>query len=95
MTNAMNDGDIRDAMSTVPNWELRDGKLHRELTFADFSEALGFLVRVGIEAEKQGHHPEISNVYSSVTLDLTTHDADGMTEKDFTLARAIEALVDA
>lgn len=92
MSQAMTDDAVHDALATLPDWELRDGKLHAERTFDDFSQALGFLVRIGLEAEKHGHHPEIANVYSSVTLDLTTHDAGGITEKDFALARAIDAL---
>lgn len=92
MSQAMTDDAVHDALATLPGWELRNGKLHSERSFDDFSQALGFLVRVGIEAEKHGHHPEIGNVYSRVTLDLTTHDADGITEKDFALARAIDGL---
>ena len=81
MTEVMSDDAVHDALATLTGWELRDGKLHSERSFRDFSEALGFLVRVGIEAEKHGHHPEIANVYSSVALDLTTHDAGGVGQR--------------
>ena len=92
MADRLTDDAVREALASLPSWSLESGKLHREFRFADFSEALGFLVRVGIEAEKRNHHPEIANVYASVTIDLTTHDAGGITEKDVDLARAIDAL---
>jgi 4a-hydroxytetrahydrobiopterin dehydratase len=95
MTERLTDDAVRDALTELTSWELVDGKLRRELRFANFSEALGFLVRVGIEAEKRDHHPELTNVYSRVTIDLTTHDAGGISEKDVDLARAIDALADA
>lgn len=95
MADRMTDDAVRDALASLPSWSIENGKLHRELRFANFSEALGFLVRVGIEAEKRNHHPELANVYASVTIDLTTHDAGGITEKDVDLARAIDALTPA
>ena len=94
MARPMNEDALREALAELPRWTLTDGKLHRDLRFANFSEALGFLVRVGVEAEKMGHHPEIANVYSRVSIDLTTHDAGGVTAKDLALARAIDAVAD-
>ena len=65
-----------------------------DINLRDFSEALSFLVKVGIEAEKLNHHPEIHNIYNKVTLKLCTHDAGNrVTEKDIVLARAIEKLI--
>lgn len=75
-----------------PNWKLEDKKLHCEFQFADFSEAFGFMSRVALLAEKQDHHPEWRNIYNKVWVDLTTHDANGISERDFTLAQAIESL---
>lgn len=95
MPEAMSHDDVRAALERMPAWSLEDGKLHRELQFGGFSEALAFLVRVGIEAEKRGHHPELTNVFSRVTIDLTTHDAGGITEKDVDLARAVDEIAPA
>jgi 4a-hydroxytetrahydrobiopterin dehydratase len=92
MPEAMSHDDVRAALQQMPAWSLEDGKLHRELRFGGFAEALAFLVRVGIEAEKRGHHPELTNVFNRVTIDLTTHDADGITDKDVDLARAIDEI---
>lgn len=73
-------------------WSLRDGKLHKEFRFADFVAAFGFMTRAALVAERQGHHPEWTNVYSRVTVDLSTHEAGGVSARDFELAEAMEAL---
>jgi len=83
------------ALRGLPHWSLVHGKLHRELRFQDFSEAFGFMARVALVAERMDHHPEWSNVWNRVVVDLTTHDAGGVTELDLALARAIDALVGA
>jgi 4a-hydroxytetrahydrobiopterin dehydratase len=95
MPEAMTHEDVRAALQQLPAWSLEDGKLHRELRFGGFAEALAFLVRVGIEAEKRGHHPELTNVFNRVTIDLTTHDAGGITDKDVDLARAVDEIAPA
>lgn len=76
----------------LPAWTLEPGgkAITRELKFADFVTAFAFMTRIAMIAEKRNHHPEWSNVYSRVSIRLTTHDADGLTEKDITLARAID-----
>jgi len=80
----MADDDVPDG------WAIKDGKLHRNLEFHDFVEAFGFMAMVAVLAEKANHHPEWSNVWNKVTIDLATHDAGGaVTEKDHALARAI------
>ena len=84
---------IASLASDLPAWRLVDGKLHRELRFADFSEAFGFMTRVALAAEQLGHHPEWSNVWNRVVIDLTTHDSGGLTSLDVELARRIDALV--
>jgi 4a-hydroxytetrahydrobiopterin dehydratase len=77
----------------VPSgWELRDDALHRELRFRDFVEAFSFMTAVALIAERMNHHPDWSNVYATVTIRLTTHDAGGVTEKDVELAEAINAV---
>ena len=78
------------ALRELPGWELRAGKLHRELTFADFGEAFAFMTRVALEAEKRDHHPNWSNVWNKVVIDLSTHDAGGVTRSDVELARRME-----
>ena len=81
-------------MATPADWEIVDGKLHRELTFKNFSEAWAFMNRVALLAEKQDHHPEWSNVWNKVTIDLSTHDAgDTVTDRDTKLADAINGLL--
>ncbi|SOD82192.1 4a-hydroxytetrahydrobiopterin dehydratase [Spirosoma fluviale] len=76
-------------------WQEQDNQLTRNFQFADFSEAFAFMTRVALIAEKMDHHPWWSNVYNQVTIKLSTHDAGNtITEKDRTLAGAIDALVD-
>lgn len=77
----------------LPAWSLQDGKLHRQFRFADFSAAFGFMARVALAAEQLGHHPEWSNVWNRVVIDLTTHDTGGLSQLDVELARRIDALV--
>lgn len=77
----------------LPGWSHEDDKISKEFGFSDFREAFGFLTRVAFEAEDQVHHPEIYNVYNTVVISLSTHDAGGkVTEKDLKLATAIESL---
>lgn len=71
-------------------WEVVEGKLHRELRFADFGEAFAFMARVALTAEKLDHHPDWSNVYNRVAVDLHTHDVGGLTELDLALAEAVD-----
>ena len=82
-------------LRALPNWALsREGKaIERKLEFADFSEAFGFMTRVAIMAEKLDHHPEWFNVYNSVEITLTTHDAGGLSLRDVKMARRIDELV--
>ncbi len=76
----------------LPSWNLIDGKLQRELRFADFSEAFAFMARVALAAEAMGHHPEWSNVWNRVSISLTTHDTGGLSNLDLELARRIDAI---
>jgi 4a-hydroxytetrahydrobiopterin dehydratase len=84
---------INGLSASLPTWSLVNGKLQRELRFADFSEAFGFMARVALAAEALGHHPEWSNVWNRVTIALTTHDTGGLSSLDVELARRIDALV--
>jgi 4a-hydroxytetrahydrobiopterin dehydratase len=77
----------------LPAWSLVNGKLRRELRFADFVEAFGFMSRVALVAETMGHHPEWSNVWNRVVIELTTHDTGGLSNLDLQLAQRIDALM--
>lgn len=93
MSTPLNSDQIKLALSSLKMWTYKEDKLLMDIKLKNFSEALSFLVKVGIEAEKLNHHPEIHNIYNMVTLKLTTHDAGNrVTEKDIVLARAIEKL---
>lgn len=80
------------ALDQLPEWQLRDGKLRSEFAFDDFAAAFGFMAAVATEAARLDHHPEWTNVYSRVTVELVTHDAGGITELDVTLARRMSEL---
>jgi 4a-hydroxytetrahydrobiopterin dehydratase len=73
-------------------WAVVAGKLHKEFQFADFIEAFGFMTRAALVAQSMDHHPEWFNVYKTVRVDLATHDAGGITELDFALARRMDTL---
>jgi 4a-hydroxytetrahydrobiopterin dehydratase len=81
-------------MDAPDGWSVEEGgkALTRRFTFADFSEAFGFLTRVALHAEKQDHHPEFTSVWNRVDFRLTSHDAGGVTERDVKLAAAINQL---
>ncbi len=89
---AISKQEIQDALQALPDWEVVDGKLHRLFKFKDFSEALAWMVRVGIEAEKLDHHPDWSNSWSKVDVHLQTHAIDALSELDFKLARKMDEL---
>lgn len=95
MSHALGDDAVHAALERLPAWSVQDGKLHRELRFPGFPDALAFLVRIGVEAEKRGHHPELSNVYDRVTIDLVTHDVGGISEKDLDFARLVDEVAPA
>lgn len=90
-------GDARKAaLAGLPGWtELMDrDAIFRKFVFKDFNEAFGFMARAALIAEKLDHHPEWLNVYKTVEVTLSTHDAGGLTEKDVTLAKAMNKLTD-
>lgn len=96
MVEQLNPAEREDALDGLPDWdhdEARDA-ITRSFTFADFSEAFGFMSRVALLAEKADHHPEWSNVYNRVEILLTTHDAGGLSGRDIEMAQAIDALVE-
>jgi 4a-hydroxytetrahydrobiopterin dehydratase len=89
----LSQADVESLLAEVPGWALReDGKaLTRTFKFADFNAAFGFMTRVALYADKADHHPEWFNVYNRVEMTLTTHDADGLSQRDADMARAIES----
>lgn len=88
---ALDMDDIVKAMELLhPDWDLTSGKLHRELTFTDFVSAFACMTEVALVAERIDHHPEWSNVYNRLVIDLATHDPVGITQLDLDLATAID-----
>src|SRR5438552_17889926 len=87
----LDESQLHSALTSLPSWTLAQGKLHREYKFPDFIHAFGFMSTAALAIEKMGHHPEWFNVYNRVTVDLTTHDAQGITQKDLELARLLDA----
>jgi 4a-hydroxytetrahydrobiopterin dehydratase len=81
--------EIQQRLPQLDDWSLRDGKLYRHIQFNSFNAAFGFMTQVALMAEKADHHPEWFNVYNRVEIWLTTHEASGITERDFALAQKI------
>lgn len=81
-------------LAQLDGWETVEGRdaIERKLSFADFNEAFGFMTRVAIKAQQMDHHPEWSNVYNKVEIVLSTHEANGLTERDIELARFIDSI---
>ena len=88
----LSEAEIAERRARLSKWELRDGKLHRDFVFADFSQAFAFMTRVALAAEKQNHHPDWSNAWNKVSIDLVSHDVKGLSRRDFDLAEQIDAL---
>jgi 4a-hydroxytetrahydrobiopterin dehydratase len=84
--------ELAEALSSLTGWTVVDAKLHKEYKFADFIHAFGFMATAALGIEKMGHHPEWFNVYNRVTVDLTTHDAGGITSKDADLAKFLDEI---
>jgi 4a-hydroxytetrahydrobiopterin dehydratase len=89
---ALADHEIQSRLVTVPDWQIESGELKRTFLFKDFRASLAFVNKVGDLAEAAGHHPDIDIRYNKVHLALVTHDAGGITPKDFDLAAAADKL---
>ena len=89
----LSDTDIDEELKNLPGWSVINEKLHKEFQFDSFNQAFGFMTRAAMEIEKMNHHPEWFNVYNKITVDLTTHDAGGITKNDVNLARILNSLV--
>jgi 4a-hydroxytetrahydrobiopterin dehydratase len=88
----LTEAEIQDALLSLPGWLAEGGKLRRSYAFRDFVEAWGFMSAAALLVQQRDHHPEWSNVYNQVHVDLVTHDAKGISARDVELARALEAL---
>jgi 4a-hydroxytetrahydrobiopterin dehydratase len=88
----LSDAEVEAALHEVPGWKVVGGKLHREYRFADFVQAFGFMASAALIAESMNHHPEWFNVYHTVKIDLTTHDAGGISDNDLQMAKRFETL---
>ncbi len=86
----LSDAEVQERLARAPGWTVANGKLHREYKFADFVHAFGFMATAAIAIEKMNHHPEWFNVYNRVVVDLTTHDAGGISQRDFELAGLLD-----
>jgi 4a-hydroxytetrahydrobiopterin dehydratase len=92
-TELLDEASIETAMAALTGWERDGDKLRREFTFDDFTQAFGFMASVALIAERLFHHPEWSNVWNRVTIEITNHDAGGITELDFEFAAKVNALL--
>ena len=86
----LSDEDLENALAKLEHWELVDGKLHRRFRFENFIDAFGFMTQLALVAERINHHPEWTNIYNSVSISLSTHDVDGISNLDFDFARAAD-----
>ncbi len=88
----LTDKEIEEQLSGLEGWEIVEGKLHKTFQFGSFVEAFGFMASVALVAESLNHHPEWFNVYNRVTIDLVTHDVDGISQNDFEFATRVQAI---
>jgi 4a-hydroxytetrahydrobiopterin dehydratase len=84
--------DIDEELKNLAGWSIVNEKLHKEFQFDSFNQAFGFMTRAAMEIEKMNHHPEWFNVYNKITIELTTHDAGGITKNDVNLAKILNSL---
>ncbi len=84
--------DIDEELKSLLGWSVVNEKLHKEFQFDSFNQAFGFMTRAAMEIEKMNHHPEWFNVYNKITIELTTHDAGGITKNDVNLAKILNSL---
>ncbi len=86
------EAEIAAELGKLNGWTVEKGNLHKVFEFKDFSAAFGFMTRVALAAEKMDHHPDWSNIWNKVTVDLSTHSAGGLTKNDFDLAGKIQQI---
>jgi 4a-hydroxytetrahydrobiopterin dehydratase len=86
------ENEVAEELAKLKGWSVANGNLHRVFEFKDFSAAFGFMVRAALAAEKMDHHPDWSNSWNKVTVDLSTHSAGGLTKNDFELAGKMQQM---
>ncbi len=91
----LSEKEINEKLETLEGWSYTDNSLQTSFEFENFKEAFTLMTRIAFEAEAQNHHPDWNNVYNQLEISLSSHDAGGVTEKDFKLAKAIEGIVNA
>lgn len=91
----LSEQEINQKLERLEDWEFKDNAIHTSFQFENFKEAFSVMVRIAFEAEAMHHHPDWTNVYNELQISLSTHDAGGVTDKDFKLARIIENIIDA
>ncbi len=89
----LSEKEVREKLSGLPEWKLKGGKLYREFKFKDFKRAFGFMASVALIAESLDHHPDWSNVYNRVIVELHTHDLGGISTLDFKFAEQVDQLL--
>ena len=90
----LSEDEIQKKLIRFPDWEYFDNALHAEFEFENFKDCFSAMSRIAFECEALNHHPDWTNVYNVLTISLSTHDAGGVTEKDFKLINSIEAIVE-
>ena len=90
----MTEKEIEKKLNELDGWDYVNGDIETSFEFKNFKEAFSVMTRIAFECEAQGHHPDWNNVYNSLHIRLNTHDADGVTEKDFKLAESIEDIIE-
>ncbi|MBT8283068.1 MAG: 4a-hydroxytetrahydrobiopterin dehydratase [Muriicola sp.] len=89
----LNTAQVEERLKKLEGWEYNNDAIETSFEFKNFKEAFTVMTRIAFECEAQNHHPDWSNVYNSLQIRLNTHDAGGVTEKDFTLAKSIENII--
>ena len=89
----LSDTEINKKLEKLEGWEFPENSIQTKFEFEDFKETFSIMTRIAFEAEAQQHHPEWTNVYNTLSITLSTHDAGGVTEKDFKMAKTIEDLI--
>lgn len=90
---ALSEKEINERLEHFDGWDYAENAIHTSFEFEDFKEAFSAMTRIAFEAERLQHHPDWANVYNTLNITLSTHDAEGVTEKDFELARIIDTLL--
>ncbi len=90
----LSESEIQERLKNIDGWEYNDNAIHTTFEFNDFKDAFSVMTRIAFEAEAQNHHPDWTNVYNKLQISLSTHDAGGVTENDFKLAKTIEEIIE-